>query len=72
MFMVGGGILVHGLPPVHHFSEAAAAAAAAVPTVGGVLGVLTSTLIDAVVGIIAGGLVLLVVTGVTKLFKRKG
>lgn len=72
MFMVGGGILVHGIPALHHVVEAAAHAAGSVPLVGGVLAAITPTLIDAVAGVIAGALVLLVVTGATKLFKRKG
>lgn len=60
MFLVGGGILTHGLPPLHHVIENAAA------SVGGVLGTLTPTLLDAVTGIVAGALVLLVVTLVQK------
>jgi uncharacterized protein len=71
MFMVGGGILVHGIPQLHHFSEGAAAAAATVPGIGGFLKVITPTLVDAIAGLIAGGLVLLVVTGVTRMFKGK-
>ncbi|MES2898351.1 MAG: DUF808 domain-containing protein [Pseudomonadota bacterium] len=71
MFMVGGSILVHGLPFLHHFSADAALAAGKVGAVGGVLAAITPTLIDAVVGLIAGGLVLLVVTMGTRLFKGK-
>jgi predicted DNA repair protein MutK len=43
-----------------------------VPVVGGVLAAITPTVIDAVAGLIAGAVVLLAVTGITKLFKRKG
>jgi predicted DNA repair protein MutK len=71
MFMVGGGILLHGIPSLHHLVDAAGAAAGAVAVVGGVLSVLTTSLINAVAGIIAGGLVLLVVNFGGKLFKRK-
>ena len=67
MFMVGGGILVHGVAPLHHLQEAVAASAAVVP--GG--GVIASTLFDAVVGLVAGALVVVVVTVATRLFKRK-
>ncbi len=70
MFMVGGGILLHGVPALHHLVEGAGEAAGTVALVGGVLSVLTTSLINAVAGIIAGGAVLLVVTGVGKLFKR--
>jgi predicted DNA repair protein MutK len=71
MFMVGGSILVHGVPAMHHVVESAQHAAAAVPGIGGVLGAITPTLIDAVAGLIAGALVLLVVTVATRMFKRK-
>ena len=37
MFMVGGGILSHGFPPLHHLSERAAEAARGIPGAGGVL-----------------------------------
>ncbi|MFP2958037.1 DUF808 domain-containing protein [Myxococcus sp. 1LA] len=66
MFMVGGGILTHGIPPVHHFVEHAGAAVAAVPGIGGLLGALVPSLLNAVVGIVAGGLIVLLVTGVTR------
>ena len=72
MFMVGGGILMHGVPPLYHIVESAAAAAGGVPGIGGVLQVVTPTLIDAVAGVIAGALVLLVVHLGMKMFKRKG
>ena len=35
MFLVGGGILAHGIPPLHHASERLAAAAGASPASGG-------------------------------------
>ncbi len=52
MFLVGGGILTHGIAPLQHAIEALAQAAP------GVLGVLLPTLLDGVVGIVAGALVL--------------
>jgi predicted DNA repair protein MutK len=65
MFMVGGGILVHGVPPLHHAIEGVAHMA------GPLLAWITPTLLDALAGLVAGALVLLAVTGVTRLFKRK-
>jgi predicted DNA repair protein MutK len=59
MFLVGGGILEHGVPALHHFVENLAHAA-------GGLGWLVSTLADAVIGIAAGAIVL----GVVMLAKR--
>jgi predicted DNA repair protein MutK len=61
MFMVGGGILVHGIPFLHHMSEGLAKAAAGVPGIGGVLSGLAPTLFDALAGIIAGALILVIV-----------
>ena len=66
MFLVGGGILVHGLSSAYHLVEAASHAAAALPVIGGALAVLTPLLIDALAGIAAGALVL----GVVSLGKR--
>lgn len=58
MFLVGGGILMHGIPAMHHVTEATALAAAGVPAIGGVLAVLAPVLLDGIAGIVAGGLVL--------------
>lgn len=57
MFLVGGGILVHGVPLLHHASEGAGSYAAQWP--GGPLwAVLAPNLFNALVGIVAGALVL--------------
>jgi uncharacterized protein len=60
MFLVGGGILVHGLPLLHHAVDAL--------TTGmvGALRLLVGSLADAAVGVVAGALVL----GAVTLFKR--
>jgi predicted DNA repair protein MutK len=71
MFLVGGSILAHGIPPVHHFAEAAAAAAGRLPGIGGVAGLVVPLLADAVVGIAAGVVALVVVTAVKKLAPGK-
>lgn len=61
MFMVGGGILTHGIPALHHAVEAAAAA------VGGWAGEGVAALAGALVGLVAGALALAVVAGVQRL-----
>ncbi|OKO45951.1 DUF808 domain-containing protein [Pseudomonas sp. BTN1] len=61
MFMVGGGILTHGVPVVHHWIETVSQST-------GALAWLMPTLLNAVVGIIAGGVVLVLLTLVTKLW----
>ena len=60
MFLVGGGILVHGVAPLQH------AITAAVQGLGSVAQAVLPTLADGVVGLIAGALVLALVNG----FKR--
>lgn len=63
MFLVGGGILVHGLPPLHH-------AIAALAPADGALGLLAVPLANALAGILAGGLVLAGVKLAVRLFRR--
>jgi uncharacterized protein len=64
MFLVGGGIITHGVPVLHHAIEVWT------KTIGGWGGTLTSTLIDGVIGIVVGALVLVLVIAAQKLFKR--
>ena len=67
MFLVGGGILVHGIPPVydllHHLQDLAQRSTMA----GGLLSMLTTLLYNAAFGILAGGLVLGLVTLASRL-----
>lgn len=62
MFMVGGGILTHGLPPVHHLFEDWASYATVVPTFGHILQGVIPALLNVAFGLVAGGAVLLVVS----------
>jgi len=62
MFLVGGGILTHGLPGAHELIEHLASSASAIPGVGGVLQMLATALLDALAGIVAGAAVLAGVT----------
>jgi predicted DNA repair protein MutK len=61
MFLVGGGILTHGLSIVHHAIEHVAAKAKELPA-GEVLSVLVPPIGDGIVGVIAGALALGAVT----------
>jgi predicted DNA repair protein MutK len=69
MFMVGGGILTHGIPGAHDIIHHAAEAVHGVPAVGGVLAAVTPTLLDAIAGVIAGAIVLALVTVAGKLLR---
>ena len=70
MFMVGGSILMHGIPGAQDFTHGVAHAAGAVPVIGGVLEAVGPTLLDAIGGIIAGALVLVGVTIGSRLYRR--
>ncbi|MDY7576615.1 DUF808 domain-containing protein [Actimicrobium sp. CCI2.3] len=62
MFLVGGGILTHGMPGAHHVIEQLLAAVASVPLLGPVSSLIGATLLDGVAGILAGVVVLALVT----------
>jgi len=70
MFLVGGGILTHGIGALHHGIESLAHSAGEVPGVGGVLKALIPSLADALVGLVAGALVLVGVLGVKRVLGR--
>jgi predicted DNA repair protein MutK len=62
MFLVGGGILMHGMPPLAQWLHGAEHAAAGVPGVGAVLAGVTPALLNAAAGIVAGAIVLAAVS----------
>ncbi|HIC47130.1 MAG TPA: DUF808 domain-containing protein [Methylophaga aminisulfidivorans] len=62
MFLVGGGILVHGLPFLHHLLEGVNA------SMGAVMAMVMPILFNGGVGLLAGVIVLSIVTGIKKLF----
>ena len=68
MFLVGGGILVHNIDFIHHMIEGLSHLMA-LPTEG-IVATLSAIFIEGVVGIIAGGLVLLGVSLVGKFYKQ--
>jgi predicted DNA repair protein MutK len=73
MFMVGGGILTHGIPGAHDVIHHAAEAVGALGGAGPLLRAVTPSLLDAVGGVIAGAIVLAMVMTAGKLsalFKR--
>jgi predicted DNA repair protein MutK len=62
MFLVGGGILTHGVPVVHHWIESVSAGA-------GGAGFIVPTLLNAVAGIVAGAVVLVGVMVASKIWR---
>ncbi|QIC70847.1 DUF808 domain-containing protein [Acinetobacter indicus] len=66
MFLVGGGIINHAIPLVHHFTEDSVEYVQEIPNIGSIFGALTPTLINFAVGFIAG----LIVVGLIGLVKK--
>jgi predicted DNA repair protein MutK len=66
MFLVGGGILVHGISVLHHGVQHLTQQTGSVAGIGPALEFLTPVLMSAVAGIVAGGMVV----GITQMFKR--
>ena len=67
MFLVGGGILVHSLEPVHHVVQDMVAWLSS--TLGSVAQALGPILLEGLAGIVAGALVLALVTLVKKIWQ---
>ena len=70
MFLVGGGIINHAIPFVHHFTEDTVEYVQDIPTMGSIVGSVTPMLINLVVGILAGILVVIVVMLVQKVWSK--
>lgn len=68
MFLVGGGILTHGLGALHHAIEALSERVT--DQLGGLVGAVLPTLLDGMVGVVAGALVLVGVTVGSKLLAK--
>jgi predicted DNA repair protein MutK len=54
MFMVGGSIIGHGVPALHHFSEHVVKLLQNLPAVGGILATISPIVVDAIIGLIVG------------------
>jgi len=72
MFLVGGGILTHGVPLLHHLVEDFGEEAADIPALGAIIGPLVPMLLNAIAGIVAGAVAFAVVSGVRRLRARGG
>jgi predicted DNA repair protein MutK len=71
MFLVGGGILTHGIPALHHQSERLAHALHGAGGLGPLLSALLPSLLDALLGVAAGALVLALVMGIKRLVSAR-
>ncbi|MCU4444573.1 DUF808 domain-containing protein [Acinetobacter pittii] len=71
MFLVGGGIINHTIPLLHHLTEDTVDHVETIPAVGNIIGALTPTLINFGIGLIAGAIVLLIVSLIQKMWPKK-
>ena len=62
MFLVGGGIIAHGVPLFHHWIDHRAEAAGGVPGFGQLFEALLPTVLNGLLGIVAGIIVLVIVS----------
>jgi predicted DNA repair protein MutK len=66
MFMVGGGILLHGIPGGEALVHNLAHALAGVPGIGGALEMLSGAVLNGAGGVVAGAVALVLVVGVQR------
>jgi predicted DNA repair protein MutK len=71
MFLVGGGIVIHGVPLLHHAADGVAGFGSSLPAIGGILAHLAPTLFTLVMGVLIGAVVLGVVSGVKRVLRSK-
>lgn len=71
MFLVGGEILFHGIPNSHDFAHRAEDWCAQSPILGTFFKSLTPSLLNVIVGLIAGSLILLIVQTISKIKKKE-
>ncbi|MDH5619596.1 MAG: DUF808 domain-containing protein [Gammaproteobacteria bacterium] len=71
MFLVGGGILVHGLPLVAEGLHIVEAWAHSLPAAGGLIGVVAAMLYNGLFGLVAGGAIVGVFLAVKRLLPKR-
>jgi hypothetical protein len=64
MFLVGGSIIGHGIPALHHFSEH-------LIEISGVFSIITPMLLDALIGLLVGAICVALFTLVSKFLPKE-
>ena len=70
MFLVGGSIIGHGIPALHHLSEHIVQLAHNIPTIGGALAAIAPLLVDAIIGLTVGAICVLAYTVISKFLPK--
>ena len=71
MFMVGGSIIGHGVPLLHHLSESIAEIMGKLPVVGSILATISPIIIDGIIGLIVGAICVALFEIAHKLMRKK-
>lgn len=71
MFLVGGGIIAHGIPFLHHFVEHSIEVVSVFPSMNNLIGSVTGIALNGMVGIVAGLLAFAIFVGGQKVLKLK-
>ena len=71
MFMVGGSIIGHGVPALHHFSQYIAEVMHDLPAIGSVMAIVAPVIVDGIIGLIVGAICVAVYEIVKKLLPKK-
>jgi predicted DNA repair protein MutK len=71
MFLVGGGIIAHGIPALHHFVEYSIEVVSVFPNLNNLIGSLTGIMMNGFVGIVSGLLAFGLFVSLQKLFTLK-
>ena len=71
MFMVGGSIIGHGVPFLHHFSQYIAEVMRDLPAIGSVMAIVAPVIVDGIIGLIVGAICVAVYEIVKKLLSKK-
>jgi predicted DNA repair protein MutK len=70
MFIVGGGILVHGIPGSPDWLHHAEQSIHQIPGVGAALAALTPTVLNTLAGVVTGALALVIVSGIKAMLRK--
>lgn len=70
MWLVGGSLITHGIPALHHFIEYATKIAGTAPLLAELFVAITPLIIDLIVGFILGALLVLASLTITKITKK--
>ena len=71
MFMVGGSIIGHGVPALHHLSENIVTYLQNLPTIGSTLAFISPIVVDAIIGLMVGAICVAVFELAKKLLPKK-